>query len=59
MVFINYCDFRFLDILHEAPLFGHRNSRSIFGSVVYFILLASRRFFFFFGDYVIRYHYDM
>ncbi|KAL5768516.1 hypothetical protein ACOSP7_015061 [Xanthoceras sorbifolium] len=30
----------FLDILHEAPLFGHRKSRSIFGSVVYFIVLA-------------------
>ncbi|KAF3439687.1 hypothetical protein FNV43_RR17965 [Rhamnella rubrinervis] len=30
----------FLDILHEAPLFGHRKSRSLFGSVVYFILLA-------------------
>ncbi|XP_060961391.1 protein FIP1 [Cannabis sativa] len=30
----------FLDILHEAPLFGHRKSRSIFGSVVYFLLLA-------------------
>ncbi|KAL5572342.1 hypothetical protein UlMin_021939 [Ulmus minor] len=29
----------FLDILHEAPLFGHRKSRSIFGSVVYFIIL--------------------
>ncbi|GMN52993.1 hypothetical protein TIFTF001_022135 [Ficus carica] len=31
----------FLDILHEAPLLGHRKSRSIFGSVVYSILLAS------------------
>ncbi|XP_060674785.1 protein FIP1 [Ziziphus jujuba] len=31
----------FLDILHEAPLFGHRKSRSLFGSVVYLILLAS------------------
>uniref|UniRef100_A0A7N2MUZ0 FRIGIDA interacting protein 1 n=1 Tax=Quercus lobata TaxID=97700 RepID=A0A7N2MUZ0_QUELO len=31
----------FLDILHEAPLFGDRKSRSIFGSVFYCFCLAS------------------
>ncbi|XP_057967621.1 protein FIP1 isoform X2 [Malania oleifera] len=31
----------FLDILHEAPLFGHRKSTSILGSIVYCFLLAS------------------
>ncbi|KAL9441955.1 hypothetical protein AB3S75_020457 [Citrus x aurantiifolia] len=30
----------FLDILHEAPLLGHRKSHSIFGSVVYCFVLA-------------------
>ncbi|XP_031267884.1 protein FIP1-like [Pistacia vera] len=30
----------FLDILHEAPLFGHRKSRSLFGSIVYVFVLA-------------------
>ncbi|KAJ9168046.1 hypothetical protein P3X46_019620 [Hevea brasiliensis] len=30
----------FLDILHEAPLCGHRKRRSIFGAVVYCVLLA-------------------
>ncbi|KFK26285.1 hypothetical protein AALP_AA8G228000 [Arabis alpina] len=30
----------FLDILHEAPLFGHRESRSLFGSFIYLIILA-------------------
>ncbi|XP_068344567.1 protein FIP1-like [Pyrus communis] len=30
----------FLDIMHEAPLFGHRKSRSLFGSVFYLIILA-------------------
>ncbi|GAV72803.1 hypothetical protein CFOL_v3_16291 [Cephalotus follicularis] len=33
-------DALFLDILHEAPLFRHRNSRSIFGSVVYLFVLT-------------------
>ncbi|XP_050377185.1 protein FIP1-like [Argentina anserina] len=33
-------DALFLDIMHEAPLFGHRKSRSLVGSVVYLILLA-------------------
>ncbi|KAK3040359.1 hypothetical protein RJ639_026764, partial [Escallonia herrerae] len=32
---------RFLDILHEAPLFGHRKPTNIFGSVFYCFLLAS------------------
>ncbi|RXI06166.1 hypothetical protein DVH24_018208 [Malus domestica] len=32
--------FRFLDIMHEAPLFGHRKSRNLFGSVFYLIILA-------------------
>lgn len=32
---------RFLDILHEAPLFGHRKSRSLVGSYLYIVLLAS------------------
>ena len=36
--------FRFLDILHEAPLFGDRKSRSIFGSVFYCFCLASTNF---------------
>lgn len=31
---------RFLDILQEAPLFGHRKSRSLVGSYLYLILLA-------------------
>ncbi|XP_065626400.1 protein FIP1 [Quercus suber] len=31
----------FLDILHEAPLFGDRKSRSIFGSVFYCFCLAT------------------
>ncbi|EFH59983.1 hypothetical protein ARALYDRAFT_319341 [Arabidopsis lyrata subsp. lyrata] len=31
----------FLDILHEAPLFGHRKSRSLVGSYLYIVLLAS------------------
>nr|XP_023880625.1 uncharacterized protein LOC111993010 [Quercus suber]XP_023911667.1 uncharacterized protein LOC112023280 [Quercus suber] len=31
----------FLDILHEAPLFGDRKSRSIFGSVFYCFCLAA------------------
>ncbi|XVF88900.1 hypothetical protein PTKIN_Ptkin19aG0087600 [Pterospermum kingtungense] len=31
----------FLDILHEAPLFGHRKPRSIVGSVFYCFILAS------------------
>ncbi|XP_071908948.1 protein FIP1-like isoform X2 [Coffea arabica] len=31
----------FLDILHEAPLFGHRKPTSILGSIFYCILLAS------------------
>ncbi|THU70245.1 hypothetical protein C4D60_Mb08t22990 [Musa balbisiana] len=30
----------FLDILHEAPLSGHRQPRGIFGSVLYCVLLA-------------------
>ncbi|CAN1290727.1 Protein FIP1, partial [Linum perenne] len=30
----------FLDILHEAPLFGHRKSRSLFGAILYSLLLA-------------------
>ncbi|WOL06638.1 hypothetical protein Cni_G15372 [Canna indica] len=30
----------FLDIIHEAPLSGHRQPRSIFGSVLYCLLLA-------------------
>ncbi|XP_021901972.1 uncharacterized protein LOC110817649 [Carica papaya] len=30
----------FLDILHEAPLLGHRKSRSLFGSYVYFVILV-------------------
>ncbi|XP_010541989.1 PREDICTED: uncharacterized protein LOC104815334 [Tarenaya hassleriana] len=30
----------FLDILHEAPLFGHRKSRSLVGSYFYMVLLA-------------------
>ncbi|KAM7276348.1 hypothetical protein ACFE04_018214 [Oxalis oulophora] len=30
----------FLDILHEAPLFGHRTTRSILGGVVYCLLLV-------------------
>ncbi|KAJ6674247.1 TRANSMEMBRANE PROTEIN 192 [Salix viminalis] len=30
----------FLDILQEAPLFGHRKSRSVFGAIVYCVLLA-------------------
>ncbi|KAM2002391.1 hypothetical protein ACFX15_026096 [Malus domestica] len=30
----------FLDIMHEAPLFGHRKSRNLFGSVFYLIILA-------------------
>ncbi|CAN6541259.1 unnamed protein product [Malus baccata var. baccata] len=30
----------FLDIMHEAPLFGHRKSRSLFGSVFYLFILA-------------------
>ncbi|XP_038698497.1 protein FIP1-like isoform X2 [Tripterygium wilfordii] len=30
----------FTDILHEAPLFAHRKSRSLFGSVFYFLILA-------------------
>lgn len=30
----------FLDILHEAPLFGHRKSTSILGSIFYCFLLA-------------------
>ncbi|KDP33916.1 hypothetical protein JCGZ_07487 [Jatropha curcas] len=34
-------DALFLDILHEAPLCGHRKRRSIFGAVVYCLLLAS------------------
>ncbi|CBI27808.3 hypothetical protein VitviT2T_016277 [Vitis vinifera] len=31
----------FLDVLHEAPLFGHRKPTSIIGSVFYCFLLAS------------------
>ncbi|XP_057497985.1 protein FIP1-like isoform X2 [Actinidia eriantha] len=31
----------FLDILHEAPLFGHRKRTSIVGSILYCLLLAS------------------
>ncbi|OMO67167.1 hypothetical protein CCACVL1_20725 [Corchorus capsularis] len=31
----------FLDILHEAPLFGHRKPRSIVGGVLYCFILAS------------------
>ncbi|KAM7513057.1 hypothetical protein LguiB_011932 [Lonicera macranthoides] len=31
----------FLDILHEAPLFGHRKPTNIFGSIFYCFLLAS------------------
>ncbi|XP_059634733.1 protein FIP1 isoform X2 [Cornus florida] len=31
----------FLDILHEAPLFGHRKPTSIIGSILYCFLLAS------------------
>ncbi|CAF1698084.1 unnamed protein product [Brassica napus] len=31
----------FLDILHEAPLFGHRESRSLVGSCIYLLILAS------------------
>ncbi|EOY30253.1 FRIGIDA interacting protein 1 [Theobroma cacao] len=31
----------FLDILHEAPLFGHRKPRSIVGGVFYCFILAS------------------
>ncbi|XP_044470946.1 protein FIP1 isoform X1 [Mangifera indica] len=30
----------FLDILHEAPLFGHRKSRSLFGSILYVFVLT-------------------
>ncbi|KAJ8750646.1 hypothetical protein K2173_015827 [Erythroxylum novogranatense] len=30
----------FLDILQEAPLFGHRKSRSIFGAVLYCVILT-------------------
>ncbi|KAK9275676.1 hypothetical protein L1049_022943 [Liquidambar formosana] len=30
----------FLDVLHEAPLFGHRKSTRVLGSVFYCILLA-------------------
>ncbi|CAD5165100.1 unnamed protein product [Musa acuminata subsp. malaccensis] len=30
----------FLDILHEAPLSGHRQPRGIFGSVLYCVVLA-------------------
>ncbi|KAG6498096.1 hypothetical protein ZIOFF_046005 [Zingiber officinale] len=32
---------KFLDIIHEAPLSGHREPRSIFGSALYCLLLAS------------------
>lgn len=35
------CLCRFLDILHEAPLCGHRKRRSIVGAVVYCFILAS------------------
>lgn len=35
------CTTRFLDVLHEAPLFGHRKPTSIIGSVFYCFLLAS------------------
>lgn len=41
---MDYCEsfcHRFLDILHEAPLFGHRKPTSILGSIFYCILLAS------------------
>ncbi|GLT98788.1 hypothetical protein SLE2022_162690 [Rubroshorea leprosula] len=31
----------FLDILHEAPLFGHRKPRSIVGGILYCLVLAS------------------
>ncbi|XP_052181368.1 protein FIP1 [Diospyros lotus] len=34
-------DALFLDILHEAPLFGHRKPTSIIGSIFYCLLLAS------------------
>ncbi|CAL1413938.1 unnamed protein product [Linum trigynum] len=34
-------DALFLDILHEAPLFGHRKSRSLVGAILYSLLLAS------------------
>ncbi|KAL4340148.1 hypothetical protein GQ457_08G003420 [Hibiscus cannabinus] len=34
-------DAMFLDILHEAPLFGHRKPRSIVGGVFYCFILAS------------------
>ncbi|KAK3034507.1 hypothetical protein RJ639_032496, partial [Escallonia herrerae] len=37
----HYLICRFLDILHEAPLFGHRKPTNIFGSVFYCFLLAS------------------
>ncbi|XP_050220486.1 protein FIP1 [Mercurialis annua] len=30
----------FVDILHEAPLCGHRKRRSVFGAVVYCVILA-------------------
>ncbi|CAI0627865.1 unnamed protein product [Linum tenue] len=33
-------DALFLDILHEAPLFGHRKSRSLVGAILYSLLLA-------------------
>ncbi|CAI0387819.1 unnamed protein product [Linum tenue] len=33
-------DALFLDILHEAPLFGHRKSRSLVGAILYSFLLA-------------------
>lgn len=32
--------YRFLDILHEAPLSGHRQPRGIFGSVLYCVVLV-------------------
>ena len=37
-----YC--RFLDILHEAPLFAHRKPARVVGSVFYCLLLASSNF---------------
>lgn len=39
MFHVFYC--RFLDILHEAPLFAHRKAARVVGSVFYCVLLAS------------------
>jgi hypothetical protein len=35
---------RFIDLLHEAPLSGHREPRSIVGGTLYCILLVSGNF---------------